>query len=35
MLERIDDWRDAPVWDQESIATATRSWFTHLGGRTS
>jgi UDP-glucose 4-epimerase len=34
MLERIDDWRDAPVWDQESIATATRSWFTHLGGRT-
>jgi UDP-glucose 4-epimerase len=33
MLERIDDWRDAPVWDSESIATATRSWFTHLGGR--
>jgi UDP-glucose 4-epimerase len=33
MLERIDDWRDAPVWDTESIATATRSWFAHLGGR--
>jgi UDP-glucose 4-epimerase len=33
MLERIDDWRDAPVWDRESIATATQSWFAHLGGR--
>ena len=33
MLERIDDWRDAPVWDRESIETATRSWFTHLRGR--
>jgi UDP-glucose 4-epimerase len=33
MLERIDDWRDAPVWDQTSIAAATKSWFTHLGGR--
>lgn len=32
MLERIDDWRDAPVWDPESIAGATKSWFTHLGG---
>jgi UDP-glucose 4-epimerase len=34
MLERIDDWRDAPVWDSDSIAVATRTWFTHLGGRT-
>jgi UDP-glucose 4-epimerase len=33
MLERIDDWRDAPVWDRDSIAVATKSWFTHLGGR--
>jgi UDP-glucose 4-epimerase len=32
MLERIDDWRDAPVWDPASIAQATSSWFAHLGG---
>ncbi len=34
MLDRIDDWRDAPVWNTDSIATATKSWFRHLGGRT-
>lgn len=32
MLQSIDWWRDAPVWDQNSIADATRDWFTHLGG---
>jgi UDP-glucose 4-epimerase len=32
MLERIDDWRDAPVWEPASIAAATSSWFAHLGG---
>ena len=32
MLERIDDWRDAPVWEPASIAQATSSWFAHLGG---
>jgi UDP-glucose 4-epimerase len=31
MLERIDDWRDAPVWDERSIAEATRDWFEYLG----
>jgi UDP-glucose 4-epimerase len=31
MLEHIDDWRDAPVWDPNSIATATTTWFAHLG----
>ena len=31
MLDRIDTWRDAPVWDPQSIATATRDWFTYLG----
>jgi UDP-glucose 4-epimerase len=31
MLERIDDWRDAPVWDPNSIADATKSWFAYLG----
>jgi UDP-glucose 4-epimerase len=32
MLERIDDWRDAPVWEPNSIAQATSSWFAYLGG---
>ena len=31
MLENIDYWRDAPVWEPESIARATREWFSHLG----
>ena len=31
MLERIEDWRDAPVWTPESIEEATRSWFGLLG----
>jgi UDP-glucose 4-epimerase len=31
MLERIEDWREAPVWRPDSIAAATREWFEHLG----
>jgi UDP-glucose 4-epimerase len=31
MLEAIDYWRDAPVWTPESIAVATKDWFTYLG----
>jgi len=31
MLQNIDQWRDAPVWDEKSIAEATRDWFTYLG----
>lgn len=31
ILERINDWRDAPVWDKDSIADATKKWFEHLG----
>ena len=31
MLEHIDYWRDAPVWNPESIAEATTEWFTYLG----
>ena len=27
MLKVIDYWREAPVWDQGSIADATKSWF--------
>ena len=30
MLERIEDWRDAPVWDPTSIGKATESWFRYL-----
>lgn len=31
MLEHIDDWRDAPLWDKQSIADATKVWFEKLG----
>jgi UDP-glucose 4-epimerase len=31
MLENIDLWRDAPVWDVESIAGATVEWHKYLG----
>ena len=27
ILEHIDDWSDAPVWDPKSIEKATQSWF--------
>jgi UDP-glucose 4-epimerase len=30
MLEQIDYWRQAPVWDEASIAEATRSWFSFM-----
>jgi UDP-glucose 4-epimerase len=31
MLKNIDYWRQAPVWDVESIAQATKTWFAMLG----
>jgi UDP-glucose 4-epimerase len=31
MLEEIEVWRDAPLWDPESIAKATTTWFQYLG----
>ena len=31
MLARINDWKDAPVWDPASINQATESWFRYLG----
>lgn len=31
MLERIDDWKDAPVWNPTSIDQATSTWFCYLG----
>lgn len=31
VLAQIDHWRDAPLWDPESIARATKRWFEVLG----
>lgn len=31
LLENIDYWRNAPVWDEKSIAQATHDWFKYLG----
>lgn len=31
MLENIDYWRQAPVWDEVSIQQATKEWFAYLG----
>lgn len=33
ILEQIDYWKEAPLWDPENIATATKAWFKHLGGK--
>lgn len=30
MLAEIDVWKDAPLWDPDSIAEATRTWFEHM-----
>lgn len=36
LLDRIEEFQDAPVWEPDSIANATRQWFRYLGrtGRT-
>lgn len=31
LLDNIDYWREAPVWDKKSIAKATEKWFEYLG----
>ncbi|OGO93207.1 MAG: NAD-dependent dehydratase [Coxiella sp. RIFCSPHIGHO2_12_FULL_44_14] len=31
MMERLEDWREAPLWDKVSIAKATETWFKYLG----
>jgi UDP-glucose 4-epimerase len=31
MVAVIDYWRDAPLWEPESIAKATKTWFEYLG----
>jgi len=30
LLDNIDYWRQAPVWDEQSIAKATEKWFEYL-----
>jgi UDP-glucose 4-epimerase len=30
MTAEIDNWRDAPLWDQNSIADATKTWFQYM-----
>jgi UDP-glucose 4-epimerase len=32
MLRNLDQWRSAPVWTPDSIATATQSWFRYMSG---
>jgi len=31
LLENIDYWREAPIWNKDSIAKATQKWFEYLG----
>ena len=31
LLENIDYWRTAPIWDEKSISSATKDWFKYLG----
>ena len=31
MMQDIELWRDAPLWDPQSIAVATKTWFEYLG----
>ena len=31
MLDNIEQWREAPIWDETSIQEATKDWFDYLG----
>ena len=31
ILDNIDYWRDAPLWEPQSIADATKTWFRYMG----
>ena len=31
MVSEIDNWRDAPLWDSETIRDATKTWFRYMG----
>ncbi|NGX63672.1 MAG: hypothetical protein KR126chlam6_01085, partial [Candidatus Anoxychlamydiales bacterium] len=30
LLDHIEDFKDAPVWDEKSIEKATKNWFKYL-----
>jgi UDP-glucose 4-epimerase len=34
MMDQLEEWKHAPVWEPDSIARATRQWFRHLAGTT-
>jgi UDP-glucose 4-epimerase len=31
MLENIDYWKDAPLWNEKKIKKATKDWFRFVG----
>jgi UDP-glucose 4-epimerase len=31
ILQNINYWREAPLWEPQSIATATKTWFQYMG----
>ena len=31
MLDEIDHWADAPLWNEDSISEATALWFRYIG----
>jgi len=33
MIENMDSWKDAPVWDKDTIDEATKTWFQFLGDK--
>lgn len=33
LLARIDDFKEAPLWDKQSISKATEKWFHYLGNK--
>lgn len=33
MIENIESWKDAPIWDKDTIDDATKSWFQFLGDK--
>jgi len=33
MMKDIEHWRDAPLWEPDSIARATQTWFQYLGSK--
>lgn len=33
MIENIESWKDAPIWDKDTINEATKTWFQFLGDK--